>query len=232
MNNEPLNDDVLLDRLVDGELTSTERRRLLESLDGRPEGWRRCALAFLEAQSWRDELGQVARTPAPKGEESTTPPSKLSNGKSRWIGGVQFFALAASLLMAFGLGWMQRERAVKLANRAQATNEQVAKVTPQGAIVNPTGAKPGNALTLFVRDEAGKMQPVRVPLVDAGTLDQQLGLQFQPGLTDELRDQLKGKGYAVQSKQQYAPLWLENGRPMVVPVEDTKIVPVSNENVY
>ena len=32
-----------------------------------------------------------------------------------------------------------------------------------------------------------------------------------------MRNQLKERGYTVQSKRQYAPLWLENGRPMIVP---------------
>ena len=41
MNNETLNDDILFDRLVDGELSAAERRALLESLDARPQGWRR-----------------------------------------------------------------------------------------------------------------------------------------------------------------------------------------------
>src|SRR5262245_7197050 len=45
------NDDVLFDRLVDGELSADERRHFLTSLDDRPDGWRRCAIAFLEAQS-------------------------------------------------------------------------------------------------------------------------------------------------------------------------------------
>ena len=57
-------DDVLFDRLVDGELSAAERRELLASLDGRPTGWRRCALAFLEAQTWQDELALwPARSP-------------------------------------------------------------------------------------------------------------------------------------------------------------------------
>ena len=59
MNNKSLNDDILFDRLVDGELSGGERRALLESLDARPQGWRRCALAFLEAQSWRKELREA-----------------------------------------------------------------------------------------------------------------------------------------------------------------------------
>jgi hypothetical protein len=68
-----------------------------------------------------------------------------------------------------------------------------------------------------------------VPLVDAGELDKQLGVQFQTGVPDDVRNQLKNNGYQVQSKRQYAPLWLENGRPMILPVEDTNIVPVSNK---
>ena len=40
MNNETHNDDILFDRLVDGELSEAERRALLESLDARPQGWR------------------------------------------------------------------------------------------------------------------------------------------------------------------------------------------------
>jgi hypothetical protein len=83
-----------------------------------------------------------------------------------------------------------------------------------------------DALTFFVRDESGKTQPVRVPLVDAGELDRRLGLEFQTGWPDHVRDQLEDRGYQVQSKRRYAPLLLENGRPMIVPVEDTRIVPV------
>jgi hypothetical protein len=52
-------DQRLLDLLVDGELPEGQRRGLLSSLDHKPDGWRRCALAFLEAQTWQRELGAV-----------------------------------------------------------------------------------------------------------------------------------------------------------------------------
>lgn len=45
--------DALLDRLVDDELTDSERQDLLTRLDTEADGWRRCALRFLEAQVWR-----------------------------------------------------------------------------------------------------------------------------------------------------------------------------------
>src|SRR5262245_16758997 len=107
-NNESANEDILLDRLVDGELTGDERRQLLQSFDKRPEDWRRCALAFLEAQSWREELGQVARGLGTETSESKSPaPSAGSDRKSPWAIGATWLAIAAGLLLAFGLGTMQ-----------------------------------------------------------------------------------------------------------------------------
>jgi hypothetical protein len=227
--NQPLNEDILLDRLVDGELTRSERRQLLESFDIRPEGWRRCALAFLEAQSWREEMGQVARdlgseTKESKPSASPVPPSQ----KVRWAAGATWLVMAASLLLAFGLGWMQRDRGHSVTGGSLNPGRQIAGGTLRSKPTSPSGASPGDAITFFVND-GSHMQPVRVPLVDANTLDKQLGVQFQTGVPDEVRNQLQNNGYQVQSKRQYAPLWLENGRPMILPVEDTNIVPVSNK---
>ena len=54
-----------LDLLVDGELPEPERRELLLSLDQVPGGWRSCALAFLEAQCWKQTCGTIAREQTP-----------------------------------------------------------------------------------------------------------------------------------------------------------------------
>ena len=54
-------DAMLIDRLVDGELSGDERRHLLASLEAQPDGWRRCALAFVEAQTWRGAMGSLLR---------------------------------------------------------------------------------------------------------------------------------------------------------------------------
>jgi hypothetical protein len=228
MNDQPSNDDIRFDRLVDGELSAGERRALLESLDARPDGWRRCALAFLEAQSWRRELGLLA------GDEAvvTTAPMPAARGREKlahhgWSG-LHWLGLAASLALAFGLGLLSHQRdPAGIAQTGPAATEQLVSVPPPGKPA-PTAGQPNNALNLWVRDDSGQLRRVRVPLVDAQAIDRELGLEFQSGVPDDLRNQLQNQGYAVESKRQYAPLWLENGRPMVVPVEDTKIVPVSN----
>ena len=137
--------------------------------------------------------------------------------------------MAAGLLIAFKFGAIQHQREMPVANNPAISSGTVVTTPQQLKAEEDNGAKPGDALNLWVRDDAGQLRRVRVPLVDANALDDELGLQFQTGVPDEMRDRLEGNGYAVQSKRSYAPLWLDNGRPMIVPVEDTKIVPVSNK---
>jgi hypothetical protein len=47
-----------IDLLVDGELEESQRRALLLNLDATPGGWKQCAIAFLEAQMFKQSLRQ------------------------------------------------------------------------------------------------------------------------------------------------------------------------------
>src|SRR5262245_56567307 len=95
------NDDMLFDRLVDGELSADERRELLISLEGRPGGWRKCALAFLEAQTWQRELTRVVNEPVVARSVSLAADDDSQFASRR---AVQFLTLAASVFVAFTLG--------------------------------------------------------------------------------------------------------------------------------
>ncbi len=55
-------EDSRFDRLVDGEMSDEERYRFLAALDDEPGGWRRCALAFLEDQAWRQSVRRAGPT--------------------------------------------------------------------------------------------------------------------------------------------------------------------------
>jgi hypothetical protein len=233
MFDEHTQDDILFDRLVDGELSSADRKRLLASLDDQPGGWRRCALAFLEAQSWSEGFGEFVRKPvasrAADEKSGLAAAAPAPQGNRR---GAVWLAVAAGLLAAFTLGLMWRGGGPIAGNNGAPTDPTIARVVPPPTSDSPDAAgAAADALTLWVRDETGNARPLRVPLVDAGKLDQQLGLQFQTGLPSDVRSRLQDRGFDVQSKRRYAPLWLENGRPMIVPVEDTMIVPVS-QSVY
>jgi len=148
--------------------------------------------------------------------------------------GLAWLAIAASVLVAFTLGSMQRDVGHSIATDPREPNQPLAAVAPPPDQAIPDDARMDrvdDALTLWVRDDTGETRPLRVPLVDAGTLDRELGVSFQSAIPTGIRERLQHRGYDVQSKRRYAPLWLENGQPMIVPVEDTKIVPVGH-NVY
>src|SRR5689334_11682113 len=141
METNTYNEEVIFDRLVDGELTPSERRQLLTALDDRPEDWRRCAIAFLEAQSWREGLGQIARDSPTEAKELKSPTSVDGRTtKSNWAAGAKWLALAASLLVAFELGSMRQGPTPE--------NNQVAVVTPQATNPSPSGSKLKDELTL------------------------------------------------------------------------------------
>ena len=52
-----------LERLVDGQLDGEQYRRLLARISKHPDGWRRCAMAFLENQALESELRAIGHDP-------------------------------------------------------------------------------------------------------------------------------------------------------------------------
>jgi len=54
--------DLNLDLLIDGELPEDRRTKLLMQLDQNEEGWKNCALRFLESQSWQSALEKSSST--------------------------------------------------------------------------------------------------------------------------------------------------------------------------
>ncbi len=56
----------VLDRLVDGELTDAEERAVIAQLSQMPDGWRRCALALLEARCWQRVARHVQELMGPE----------------------------------------------------------------------------------------------------------------------------------------------------------------------
>ena len=105
---EFLADDARFDRLVDGELSPEEYRRMLASLDDEPGGWRRCAMAFLEAQAWgqevrglRDHLDHPAETRA-----DTIAVASAEATHLRWV---NWLAIAASLIVLCGFGLLYQK---------------------------------------------------------------------------------------------------------------------------
>jgi hypothetical protein len=194
-----LPEDRLLDRLVDGELPDAERRLLLQRLEAEPDGWRRCALAFLEAQAWRDSLGPVADSLVDYSIAATAAAPKVP--AQRWLGGrliARLSALAACVAVAFVLGWNMRPKPagvtsnVLVANVATSPRHPAEGTGPQGS--SATG------------------QEISAPVAKAPA----------PSLEAVLK-KWEQRGYRAERQDRVVPVELKDGRKVNVPVQEYRI---------
>jgi hypothetical protein len=99
--------DNFIDEIVDGSLCPGELRLALARLDHEPDGWKRCTLAFLEAQCWREAFRALDGPPVSqpeRGYDSIRPaPAKFDRPRTRWW---QSVAAAGIIAASFALGWL------------------------------------------------------------------------------------------------------------------------------
>jgi hypothetical protein len=188
-------DDRLIDRLVDGELSADERRTVLARLDAEPDGWRRCALAFLEGQSWREALGLLAAG-------SREPMTGTGRGGIRWrnLPRVRTLAaVAAGLLAAFALGWVARggpssgTPPAPLASAGTPALPQVPDVPRPSTADAPTHPAPG----------VGTPAPASLP---------------EPLVRAWAR-----RGFQVERSQRLVSMELKDGRRLPIPVDEVRL---------
>ncbi len=206
-------DPRLLDRLVDGELDEPDRRRLLLALDAEPGGWRRCALAFLEALAWQQAVRSASIR---EGAGAAGPSTSDRRGRGRRSVG-RTLALAAAVFIAFGVGVATRPAtqpgggyggpAVLPAggNRlAPAPRDNTARPVPPD-------------LWLTASDGSGRPVPVRLFAAAGGS--GAAPVATQPVIPDYLRLQLERQGYEVRNDRRVVSVALKDGRTATVPVE-------------
>jgi hypothetical protein len=180
-----------LDRLVDGDLNADQQRALLTALENQPDGWRRCALAFIEAQTLRGEFRRMAAADEAANQQLDVreQPSVIFRGVARRHSAMRtlrWLAIAASLLVAFTLGiaaqsWLS---AVSVSDQpgkvVSAPAEKTPAVTDEkmvAATANPSSTSAGGSNSESAKWQALKVifpaadgqgeQTVEVPLVAA-----------------------------------------------------------------
>jgi hypothetical protein len=260
MSRIPLDREHLLDLLVDGELTDAARGELLLWCEQDPQGWRRCALAFLEGQSWsegaknlaahpvqadvgaasraadgirRDEdvAGEARLIPASKLAPTIEGPTRTSGGAWRWRTALGPLAMAASFLLAFGLGLWTRggwpagdptqpgpDRA--LGNRV-ATQEPADVPVPRG---------PLGQVRLVVGGPNGSADEIELPVVEGEAFDPAYLRSRPTAVPLEVERALERMGHRVQQRRELVPLRLEDGRRLIVPVDRVEVYPVGNRD--
>lgn len=221
---EQLDDERGIDLLVDGELDEAQRRELLLRLENTPGAWRRCALAFLEAQAWQE--GSQAWVTEPK--QASDPPVvaplvRSSFWQTTWG---NLLAVAASFGVAFALGTWYRSNDGGTVN-VVVDGAGLQTVPDQGArLAGDPSATPNNYVTLVVDGVAdGESNQVRLPVRDWSHVQE---IAQQPAaIPESLVEQIEQSGHAVRQQRQLVPVDLQDGRRMIVPMDEVRIVPVS-----
>jgi len=238
--NTPTSDDQRFDLLVDGELSEAARRELLSRLDDEPGGWRRCALAFLEVQSWRHVFGAVA------GEPSVELPPRRP---ARWFrfGGPAgtLLAMAASFMAALVLGGLvQAIRNPGILDGGMAPEARVdqpaaeAQADEAGPPENLLPRSPGKLASAQPRvglvelpgpeGPAGEGQIIWLPVVEGDQLGEDWLKSLPTPMSPELLEQLQQAGLRVEQRRKLLPWRMKDGRRLVVPVDEVDLHYVGN----
>jgi hypothetical protein len=226
-------DNDLLDRLVDGELNDREYRELLLRLETQPDGWRRCALAFLEAQAWRREM-RALRTEDDRLETAAVAVRHSARHRrfAEWL-----LAVAAGFLIAWSFGPLLSRDAL-MASRPVGSTTSVEQPASAGAdpadeenasqiaeLPEPSDLDSGNAETEIVQDAEG--HEWEIPVDDWSPQHAQWLNEEASAFPDELARALENLGTRIQRHRSLLPLETRDGRRVVVPVERVEITPVS-----
>jgi hypothetical protein len=218
-------DELLIERLIDGELDEASRAAFLMRLETAPGGWRRCALAFLEAQAWREalhspEAADIAFEQDPAVRFSTNGVSLPEVGpkvrRRHHRPAFKAARIAAAVVAAFGAGWIARE----LSRPAPA---MIARPSVSGRVRRPDLHPP--SLPAPQEGEALALTPSPQPVSTSETTDLAPAppLGTVGPLPASLVRQLQRRGYLVEQRERTLSMDFDDGRHLSVPVGEVKV---------
>ncbi len=232
-------DNEQFDLLVDGELDEQRRRELLSGLDKRPGGWRKCALAFLEAQSFGQELSLLLSTDEKCSESSTHSPqvaasSKRIASRRSWPNrqAATLMAMAASFFLAMLIGVAVNDSAKgPTAGTQPAPFNSIATVDVP-SVTAPTAvsvvdrhtngpSSPVQMVTLKTSGENGRS--ISLPAVRREKLDEKWLQDLPPAMPDDVLQALKRTGHQIEQNRRLVPLKMKDGNRLFVPVDQVDV---------
>jgi hypothetical protein len=243
-------DECLLDDLVSGHLRGEQYRSALLALEAHPQGWRQCALAFLEEQALTQELKSLMKGSVDwsidKAADEPTEPSRLELLSSGML--ARAVAPPTDPLLSGGPVLLGRP-IVNPKLIAQRVGVLAAvlllsfTVGWMGAgIRDQVGAnalnEPSATTSASLIGGSVKLPSPQAPTAAPGN-DNPLGSipnptifgnQFQPmdrQLASQLRE-LQAAGHInIETIESIVPVMLEDGSSVIVPVQQYRITPVT-----
>ena len=229
-NSHPATPERQFDLLVDGELSEADRRTLLLQLEHDPDGWRRCALAFLEAQCWKTELGRIAHSPpeavgaGPARAASAPPVVPLGRRQSWRQYAAMTLTMAASFLIALVVGLGLRGNWSGGSSHLGGVLEPAILPVASSGPAAASAANDWEMVTLAgSRSSDGQAETFRVPALRRDTLDENLLDNVPDAISPELQQAFEQSGHRVVQEREIVPVEMKDGRRLVVPVDHVKI---------
>jgi hypothetical protein len=215
-------DDAAIDRLVAGELDDPERRGLLLALENDPDGWRRCALAFLEDQTWRHAFAHDGTMPS-RSEAAIVAPVFSLRGR-HWIrrGAIAASIIASTFAAGFAAGGSSRavpRVEVAKVDRPKAVEPKAEeiKAVPQAEQVREVGSID------LVDGSGGESPPRRIPILAGPGINERWLREQPPSVPDYVRARWERQGYQVEERRKLVSVTLEDGRRVSIPVDEVEL---------
>jgi hypothetical protein len=195
-------------------------------LEADPDGWRRCAVAFLEAQALRRELAFLRAD-----QEAPAAPTGRARAAWSWrLGGLISLASAASFALAFALS-AQLFRP-PLDNRSESLGSLTANAGPANSATpprNPARA-PWGEYSLVVDGEDGQPRQVQLPIFAHDDPRARSLVNDRETMPVELIRTLQQMGFDVDRQRKWTPVFENPDEPVLVPIEELKITPVTSRS--
>ena len=222
-------DEAEIDRLVDGELSEAERRDLLSRLDAEPDSWRQCAVAFLEAQSWREAMRSISA-------DSVEPAAVADRDRASWRRLRSVLATACSLLLALGVGFAvgdlfdrdptfappEHVAEVKKPMESKPVEEPAADAISESEV-------PVRFVAIPAQDPvSGGADSIQMPVVPHEYLGDGWPYQLPAVVPEDVVKTLRRQGREVVQQRRLLPFQAADGSRVVFPVDEVEVVPVRN----
>jgi hypothetical protein len=243
-------DQDFFDRMVDGGLTPGLLREAVDRLDREPDGWKRCALAFLEAQCWRESFQALDEPARSRADHPATAvalrPAKPDRLARRWVRSI----MAAGFIAAsFALGWLtqaarprsQSDQAMPAPAVEYLAQSGDSQTRPGAGTPGADGSlRPNRTDVALPRadwlppDESGVVvalarlrigsegDSAEVPILAGPGINQQWLREQPPPVSEYAQALWQRRGYQVDQRRQLITTTLSDGRSVTVPIDQVE----------
>ncbi len=241
--------DRLIDGIVDGALRPGELRLAFSQLDREPDGWKRCTLAFLEAQCWRDSFRALevpfGAGPGRGAGSIRLAVAKADRARTTWWRGA---AAAVIIAASFAFGWLShvsrplefagpivpvpagpiagdvpRDTASEPVTPASVLPLEPAASDPQFAADRPTPNRAEIVQAIAELRIGPEGASATVPILAGPGINGDWLKAQPPPLSEYEQVVLQRNGYQVDQQRRLLIGTLEDGRRVSVPIDQVEI---------